>query len=109
MTNNKSAKVAIDWREMLTYSSRTVKSDLIGYRMGKEPDASWYRSSNHKRNVEILEKEQIERDKQLQKLNEAKKTHNERMKAVCEFFTPTWLFGAEHRKNVCDDDSDRPS
>jgi len=57
-----------------------------GYRAGREPDASWYRPSNHRPPSQA----EIEQDKELRRRNEARGKHNERMKAICEFFTPGW-------------------
>jgi len=54
-------------------------SKPLGFRADREPDASWYRPSNHKRRFETLSKEQIERNNELQQYNEAKKKHRERM------------------------------
>jgi len=71
------------WRESM--------ARVIGYRADREPDASWYRPSNHKRGIETLSKEQIERDKELQSRNEARRRHRERMEKLCSFLTNSYV------------------
>jgi len=72
------------------------------YRERREPDASWYRPSYHKRGIETLSKEQIERDKELQQHNEARKRHRDRMEKLCR--GALFLFDEEFKKEKCKED-----
>jgi len=92
---------ARDWRESM---KRVLGADAnpVGYRADREPDASWHRPSNHKRGIETLSKEQIERDKELQQRNEVRRRHRERMEKLCRGFL--FLFDEDFKKEKCKED-----
>jgi len=82
--------------------ARGLQNSQVGYYADREPDASWYRPSYHKRGIETLNKEQIERDKELQQRNEARRRHRDRMEKLCR--GALFLFDEEFKKETCKED-----